>query len=129
MPPPQARMPAPPAAMPPPEPTVPAPNRTMPPPGVTPAPPSTALLPPPLPRQRKSYDGPRSGVTTWSGQLDKGQTVTIDGRLPGVPVMINLDTKEFAIVEAPSPANGWNRVVIRSKSRRHTVVSIQWTVL
>ena len=104
----------------------------MPPP--SPAVPSRETIQPRAPvvpgrAQPQAYAGPRSGVTTWSGQLEKGGTATIEGKLPGVPVMIDIDTKEFAIVEAPSPANGWNRVVIRSKNRRHTVVSIQWTVL
>jgi hypothetical protein len=77
----------------------------------------------------KPYSGPQSGVVNWSGRIEKGGTVTLDGKLPGVPVMVNIDTKEFAIVEAPSPANGWNRVVVRSKNKRHTVITIGWAVL
>jgi len=108
--------------MPPPE----APRASMPPPAM-PAPQPAIRPPAVIPPKR--YEGPRLGTTTWSGQIEKGGVVTIDGKLPGVPVMIDLDTKEFAVVEAPSPANGWNRMVIRSKNRRHTVISIQWTVL
>jgi hypothetical protein len=93
-----------------------------------PANPSTVTRSPGGPPAR-AYSGPRSGVVTWSGQIEKGGTVTLDGKLPGVPVMVDIDTREFAIVEGPSPANGWNRVVVRSKNKRHTVISLQWTVL
>jgi hypothetical protein len=94
----------------------------------------TTLRPPPAPATPpapgiKAYGGPKSGVVNWSGRIEKNGTVALDGKLPGVPVMINIDTKEFAIVEAPSPANGWNRVVIRSKNKRHTVIAVGWAVL
>jgi hypothetical protein len=88
--------------------------------------PAPATPPPPV---IKPYAGPKSGVINWSGRIEKEGTVTLDGKLPGVPVMIDIDTREFAIVEAPSPANGWNRVVIRSKNKRHTVIAVGWAVL
>jgi hypothetical protein len=75
----------------------------------------------------------------WSGRLDKNGSVTIDGNsasfgdltgeLPGVPVMIEVDQREFALAESPSPSNGWKRMTIRSRSKRHSVVSIQWSIL
>jgi len=71
--------------------------------------------------------------------VDKNQTVVIDGsspsmgslngRLPGVPVSVNLDVREFAIAEAPSPSNNWSKLVFRSRNKRHTVVTIQWKVI
>lgn len=91
--------------------------------------PPAVVAPPPPPPGPKPYAGARSGSLNWSGRIEKGGTVTIDHGLPGVPVMVDIDTKEFAIVEAPSPGNGWNRVVIRSKNKRHTVITVGWSVL
>jgi len=95
---------------------------------------STIVRPPPA-----VYSGPPSGVINWSGRLAKDGALVIDGNstqegvlngsLPGVPVMIDIDTKEFAIAEAPSPSNGWKRLVIRSRRKTHSVVSIRWTVM
>ena len=109
----------------------PQPSQAMPPPERVPQP-----VPRPLP---PTYSGPTSGVVNWSGQLEKNGTVVIEGdrcssgslsgRLPGQPVLIDLDTKEFALAEVPSPSNGWNRLVIRSKNGRHSVVTIRWTLL
>lgn len=86
-----------------------------------------------------AYAGPTSGTILWSGTLEKNGTVEIDGKtasvgslqgsLPGVPVMIAIAAKEFAVAVAPSPANNWTRLVIRSKKRRHAVIQIQWTVV
>ncbi len=86
-----------------------------------------------------AYRGPASGVINWSGQIEKNGTVTIDGdqatagkvngQLPGVPVMVDVDTREFAFAEVPSPSNGWSRFTIRSKNKKHSVISITWKVL
>ena len=57
------------------------------------------------------------------------QSGTLNGALPGVPVMIDIDAREFAIAEAPSPGNGWRRLVIRSRRKTHSVVTIRWTVI
>jgi hypothetical protein len=75
----------------------------------------------------------------WIGHLEKNGSVTIDGHsasmgsltgaLPGVPVIIDINQREFALAETPSPSNGWSRLVIRSRSKRHSVVSIKWTVI
>ncbi len=85
------------------------------------------------------YDGPSTGAITWSGQLEKNGSVTIDGHdassgslngdLPGVPVMIDIDNKEIAVAEAPGPENGWKRLVLRSKKQKSLVVTIKWTVI
>jgi hypothetical protein len=79
------------------------------------------------------------GTIVWSGRLEKGEIVTlkgpqvsqgtVHGALPGVPVMIDVDAREFAVAEAPGPSNGWSKIAIRSKSRRHTVITIQWQLL
>jgi hypothetical protein len=86
-----------------------------------------------------SYSGPSSGTIIWSGQMDADEVITIDGdhsikgsvsgALPGVPVQVDVETKEFAIAEAPAPSNGWKRLAIRSKRKRQAVVSVHWSVL
>lgn len=85
------------------------------------------------------YSGPASGVIVWSGRLEQGASVTIEGdrasagtvngALPGVPVLIEITPADVGIAEAPGPGNGWNRLSVRSRKNRHTVVTIRWRVL
>jgi len=49
--------------------------------------------------------------------------------LPGLPVQLEIDAREFAIVEAPAPSNNWKRLVIRSRNKRHTVITVQWKII
>jgi hypothetical protein len=47
-----------------------------------------------------------------------------------VPVIIaKFDARDFALAEVPGPRNNWNRLTVRSKSRRHTIVTIEWETL
>jgi hypothetical protein len=95
--------------------------------------------PPAAQPAQTAYSGPPAGVILWSGRLDKNGSITISGNsasfgnltgeLPGVPVMIEVDQREFALAETPSPSNGWKRITIRSRSKRHSVVSIKWSIL
>jgi hypothetical protein len=88
---------------------------------------------------KPAYAGPPAGTIVWSGRVDKGETIeihgdrassgTLHGKLPGVPVSVNLDVREFAIAEAPGPRNNWSKLVFRSRNRRHTVVTVEWKVL
>ena len=91
------------------------------------------------PTLRKPYNGPNSGIVVWSGQVPKGDTVTVEdglasvgtvtGSLPGVPVIVDLEARYFALVEAPSPLNGWKRLAIRSKIGKPVAIVIKWTVV
>ena len=75
----------------------------------------------------------------WSGQLereglveitgDRASTGTLRGALPGVPVVVEIEPKDVGVAEAPGPQNGWKRLVLRSRSRRLSVVTIKWTVI
>ncbi len=97
----------------------------------TSAPSGPASIPP--------YTGQRSGTLLWSGTLEKDGVVTIEGNhastgsltgeLPGVPVEIDVDAREFGVAEAPAPTNGWKRIAIRSRRKRNAVVTIKWTAL
>lgn len=99
-----------------------------------PTPPQAAQ---PAPAAR--YSGPSSGVLTWSGKLEKGATVlldgahaslgTLNGALPGVPVMIEVEPKDIGIAEGPSPSNGWKRLSLRSRKDKHSVITIRWKLL
>jgi len=79
-------------------------------------------------------------LVLWSGQLQKNDTVVIDGgtasagtilsgALPGVPVRIVVEPKEIiSIAEAPSAASGWRRFSFHAKKKEKIVVTLQWTV-
>jgi len=79
---------------------------------------------------------PSSGTLTWSGHLGKNALVTIQGhsassgslqgQLPGVPVIIQVDPSDVGVAEAPGPQNSWKRVVLRSNKSRNIVVRIEW---
>jgi hypothetical protein len=82
----------------------------------------------------------RTGVLTWVGSLEKNATVTIDdagasrgsvqGTFPGLPIQIALDNpKEFSVMDAPGPSNGWKRITIRSNRGHGTTVRIAWFVI
>ncbi|MCO5353398.1 MAG: hypothetical protein M9913_21375 [Bryobacteraceae bacterium] len=85
------------------------------------------------------YSGPNSGVIVWSGQLERGAAVQIDGdrpstgsisgALPGVPVIVEITPSDIAVAEAPGPGNDWKRISIRSRKNRHSVVTIRWRIL
>jgi hypothetical protein len=78
-------------------------------------------------------------VLIWSGQIEKGGEIrvngsqanagTLNGELPGVPVLIEVEPKDIGVAEAPGPSNGWKGFSFRSRKGRHTVVTIRWRVL
>ncbi len=99
--------------------------------GVSAAPLPAAPRPKPPDEARTAYRGPTSGRIIWTGRLNRGQSLFIDGtraslgyvtgELPGVPVRISAHPAELsdggmvvytaramARREAPGPSNGWN---------------------
>ena len=94
---------------------------------------------PAAPPAKPAYGGPDAGALSWSGQLEKEGLVTIDGarastgslrgELPGVPVMVEVSPTDVGVAESPGPQNGWKRLVLRSRVRRQSVVTITWRVL
>jgi hypothetical protein len=80
--------------------------------------------------------GPSSGALIWSGELRKGDIITIDGgqassgtlqgSLPGVPVILETDFKGVGFAEMPGPSNGWKRVSFRSLRDQKVVVTLRW---
>ena len=114
-----------------------------PPPSSTPQridPPASGVPPPidpPASAPRRIAPG-TTGLILWSGVLEKLGEITIvagrassgdirSGSLPGVPVAVTVQPTDVGVAEFPSPANGWNRIVLRSRSKRHSVVQIFWT--
>jgi len=98
--------------------------------------PSVTPAAPPPPPQAVQPAIPSSGTLTWSGHLGKNALVTIQGhsassgslqgQLPGVPVIIQVDPSDVGVAEAPGPQNSWKRVVLRSNKSRNIVVRIEW---
>jgi len=85
------------------------------------------------------YNGPTSGLLIWSGPLRRDGTIVIEGdrasegslqgALPGVPVMIETDFKDIGLAETPSPSNGWKRLSFRGRRNQNVVVTLRWKVL
>jgi hypothetical protein len=85
------------------------------------------------------YAGPREGVIIWSGEVDKGETVFIEGSstsngqvrgsLPGVPCLLELSAPNVAVTEAPGPRNGYQRVGLRFAKKGRFSVSLKWRVV
>ena len=85
------------------------------------------------------YYGPTRGSIRWTGNLRPSGILTIEGGkssegslngdLPRIPVRISVSPREVEIVEAPSAANQWDRLVIRNNTPNPAVhVTIQWNV-
>lgn len=78
---------------------------------------------------------PSSGFIVWKGAVEKGGVIEFNGNvaspgsiqtgLPGVPVQIDLYTKNFALVEFPSASNNYRRMRIRSKNKVDSII-IKW---
>ena len=130
-----APMPA--VAAPPPNAPGPQPHAPSPTAPVTPAPAAPAT-PAPGALAKPAYTGPRSGVAFWSGKLEKGQTLTINGGsvstgalsgapLPGVPVHITVDQTNLGFGEMPNAANGFRTLVLKCHSK-HDKLTIRWEV-
>jgi|GEM_PF-5059741 len=95
----------------------------------------TVTVPPPVTPNPMTV--PQTGFIVWKGQVDKNGTIEIDSEnaspgsinagLPGVPVTIDLDTKNYALVEYPSATNGWKHLKIRSRNRKDAII-IKWQV-
>jgi len=85
------------------------------------------------------YNGPLSGVATWTGKLEKGQILTITGGtpsmgvlsgagLPGVPVRIMVDQSNLGFATMPNSTNGYRTVAFKSHAK-HDRITIHWDVV
>ena len=83
--------------------------------------------------------GPSAGTLIWSGDIGENTLVVINGtqvslgrltgELPGVPVIIQLETDDFMVIDPPGPGNGWKRLSLRSRRRIRHAVTIKWGVM
>jgi len=60
---------------------------------------------------------------------DKPSAGTLQGALPGVPVLIETDFKDIGFAETPGPSNGWKKVSFRGTRNQNVVVTLRWRVL
>jgi hypothetical protein len=101
-----------------------------------------APAPPAAPAQPAApapYTGPSAGTLIWSGEIGENTLVVINGdqvsigrltgELPGVPVIIQLETDDFMVIDPPGPGNGWKRLSLRSRKRIRQAVTIKWGVM
>jgi hypothetical protein len=71
--------------------------------------------------------------------LEKEGSVTINGGvatagnlqgvLPGVPVSIEVDAKDIALLESPRASNGFKKITLRSHKKRNGPIVIRWKVV
>lgn len=97
------------------------------------------LQPDPIPPE-PIYSGPSSGTIVWEGTVSGTELVTIQngvpsqgtivsGSLPGVAVILQpTDEKRVTIAAAPQPADNYQRLVFRVKSKGRTRVSLRWAL-
>jgi hypothetical protein len=87
-------------------------------------------------RSEDLTNGGGIGFLVWVGKLRKGESLTIEdgrasigalkGKLPGIPVALELDEEDFEILEAPSSGNGWKRLRIKSVNTDCDEIIIPW---
>jgi hypothetical protein len=82
--------------------------------------------------------GPRqSGQIVWQGRLESDRVLTIQegqfpstgtlsGRLPGGPIVVELEPQGLSVVQAPSAGNGWQLLVIHAGPEPRTRIVINW---
>jgi hypothetical protein len=78
-------------------------------------------------------------VIIWNGPLEKEGSVTITGGiasagnlqgvLPGVPILLEIDAKDIGIVESPRASNGFKKLTLRSHKKRNGPIVIRWKVM
>ena len=85
------------------------------------------------------YGGPLRGELRWAGSLQPGGAMTIQGGkatsgditgdLPRVPSTVEALTNGVSVVEEPSAANQWDRVVVKNASSTPVgSIQIRWRV-
>jgi eukaryotic-like serine/threonine-protein kinase len=103
------------------------------------APPKRGLPPVRPALKAEDYGGPLRGELRWAGTLDPGATLAIQGGkailgdlagdLPRVPSTVESLTNGIRVVEQPSAANQWDRVVVRNESSSPVgSIQIRWRI-
>jgi len=94
------------------------------------APPAPAPQPAPPPPPKAA------GAVVWSGRMQRNSVLVIsegkasfgavEGRLPGIPVTIEVEPSSVAIREAPGEGNGWKQLMLYSGDQRYSTITIRW---
>jgi hypothetical protein len=50
----------------------------------------------------------------------------VEGRLPGIPVTIEVEPSTVGIREAPGEGNGWKQLMLYSGDQRYSTITIRW---
>jgi hypothetical protein len=89
--------------------------------------------------EQPPYLGPSTGTLVWEGPVDGADLIdiqdgspnrgSVSGTLPGVPVMVQaFPANAVTIAVAPSPSNGWRRIVLRVKAKGVKKVTVRWAL-
>ena len=102
------------------------------------SPPRRLQPPPPAPPPQVRQEG----IIYWTGKLRKNQTIVVDGAeasvgfvdgalLTGEAVEVHIPSPAVALVERPTPRNGWTRVAFRClrTTKRSVTLNIQWRLM
>ena len=104
------------------------------------SPPPKRGLPPVRPMLKADeYSGPLRGELRWSGTLEPGATLAIQGGkaitgeltgdLPRVPSTVESLTNGVTVVEQPSAANQWDQLMVRNASSSPVAaIQIRWRI-
>lgn len=88
----------------------------------------------------EDYHGPLRGELRWSGSLDPGTILVLQGGktargelsgdLPHVPVSLETATEGASLIDPPSAANQWDRVAVKNDSSAPlTGVRLRWRIV
>ncbi len=82
---------------------------------------------------------PESGVVTWSGSLEKNSILviteqsatigSIEGRLPGKPVRIEVEPEALLIRQQPGESNRWSQIILYSGNQKCSSITIRWMLI
>ncbi|HTS29249.1 MAG TPA: protein kinase [Bryobacteraceae bacterium] len=80
---------------------------------------------------------PTEGTIVWTGDLDSGQEIdlgsssapgSLAGRLPGVPVNVEVHPSSVRVVTPPGEQNGWSHMVLHNDGKKQVMILVKWAV-
>jgi hypothetical protein len=89
----------------------------------------------PAPKDPPPQHVPSTGTLVWSGELEPGQEIdfssaaaSVTGKLPGVPVTVEVHPSSVHVATAPGPENGWRRLVLQNGPKKQVMILVRWSV-
>jgi serine/threonine-protein kinase len=96
----------------------------------------SAAPPEPVPQPAAPPPQKAAGAVVWSGRMQRNSVLVIsegkasfgavEGRLPGIPVTIEVEPSTVGIREAPGEGNGWKQLMLYSGDQRYSTITIRW---